>query len=276
MKIILHGGAGRWKNLEKGLEVVKRCAEEAMFAKDSLEAVVKAIVCMENSGALNAGIGSVLDLMGYRSLDAGIMTSDGKVGAVANVRFTRNPILLAKEVMEMKEVLISGHGADMLAIKKGLPPLPPPSEELIRRYNELKKNIPKEFSWISDTVGAVAFDGKIIAAGTSTGGLWLKFPGRIGDTPIPGAGFYAKRVGCSSTGIGEKIIMTMPCLKLDMYYDGDLEKAMDRVMKEVEESVGKDTMGFIAISEKGEIGFRYNTKAMPVAIVEDGEIKVYH
>ena len=276
MKVILHGGAGRWKDLDKALEVLETCARKASEARNPLDAVLRAVVCMEDSGVLNAGRGSVMDLMGYRSLDAGIMSSDGKVGAVANVRFTRNPILLAREVMDMKEVIISGHGADMLAIKKGLPPLPPPSEELIRKYKELKKNLPKELSWISDTVGAVAFDGKLIVAGTSTGGLWLKFPGRIGDTPIPGAGFYARRVGCSSTGIGEKIIMTMPCLKLDMYYEGDLEKAMDKVMEEVERTVARDTMGFIAISEKGEVGFRYNTRAMPVAIVEDGKIELFH
>ncbi len=274
MKIILHGGAGRWRELDKALDVLEECAKKAMNARDPLEAVIKAITCMEDSGALNAGRGSVLDLMGARSLDAGIMTSDGKIGAVANVRFTRNPILLAKEVMNMREIIISGHGADMLAIKKGLPPLPPPSEELVRKYNELKKGIPKEFSWVADTVGAVAFNGRTIVAGTSTGGLWLKFPGRVGDTPIPGAGFYARRVGCSSTGIGEKIIMSMPCLKLDMYYDGDLERAMDKVMDEVEKTVGGDSVGFIAISERGEIGFRYNTKSMPVAVVEEGKVRV--
>ena len=105
--LILHGGAGVWRVsavVDKAVETVKKCTEHAWSVlierNSALDAVVEAVVCMENSGFLNAGYGSTLNLLGERELDAGVMTSTGLLGAVASVKSTRNPTLLARIVAE--------------------------------------------------------------------------------------------------------------------------------------------------------------------------------
>lgn len=310
--LILHGGAGAWRirpGVEKAVEAVRDCTARAWtvleYTGNAIEAVVEAVRCMEDSCYLNAGCGSVLNLLGERELDAGIMTSTGLIGAVAAVKATRNPIVLAKLVAEKTpHLLLAGEGADRLALVHGLPPLPPPPQHVVERYREvLKKVISEEpsdpyFAGIKrfvfsttifqqlasslagagDTVGAVAVDDRgLLAAATSTGGIILKLPGRVGDTPIPGAGFYAtSRVACSSTGIGEFIIRSMPCSRLDQEYSStsSLEVALAKVMEHVEKTVGSNTLGFIAVSRDGEIAYAYNTEAMLIGYVEKGEVRV--
>ncbi len=310
-RILLHGGAGSWKTSpvkEKAMEVVRRCTEHAykvLLNSGASDAVVEAVKCMEDSGYLNAGWGSVLDLFGGRSLDAGYMDSMGNIGAVAAVTATRNPVVLARIVaLETPHILLGGEGADRLAILKHLPPLPPPPKHVSERYRQaleklfkgevraygkailefLSKNkdyeaLVRSIAEIGDTVGAVAIDANgLLAAAVSTGGIILKLPGRIGDSPIPGAGFYAStETACSATGWGEQIIRSMPCMMLDRFYNetGDFEKALDKTIEYVESAVGKDTMGFIAISKNGELGWRYNTEAMLIGYVdEEGKIVV--
>mgnify|MGYP001772533686 CR=1 FL=1 len=310
--LILHGGAGSWRESE-----VKSLAEQAVHdctsrawrrlgeGAGAVEAVVEAVKCMEDSGVLNAGWGSTLNLLGGRSLDAGLMSSEGLLGAVANVKYTKNPILLAKIVAEeTPHVLLAGDGADLLAATKGLPPLPPPPKHVVERYyTALKKLLNGEVSTqyyskilehlrknsiyssiselgaLGDTVGAVAVDDRgVLAAATSTGGVILKLPGRVGDTPLPGAGFYAsKRVACSSTGIGEMIIRTMPCLKLDLEYDKHLSvyELAKAVVDYVSSTVGPDALGFIAVDAAGNGFYGYNTEAMLVGYVNSkGEVVV--
>ncbi|MEM1675201.1 MAG: isoaspartyl peptidase/L-asparaginase [Desulfurococcaceae archaeon] len=311
--IILHGGAGKWSIIsserrEKALSTIEKCTKIGWSIledeNNALKSVVEAIKCMEDSGVLNAGWGSVLNLLGERSLDAGLMTSSGLIGAVANVKATRNAIELARIVAEeTPHILLVGDGADELARLKKLPPLPPPALHVIENYKNfckkllnreptrsyiedlqlfLEKNriylelIEKTIS-VYDTVGACAIDdNELIVAGVSTGGLLLKIPGRVGDSAIPGAGFYAtKNIACSATGIGEKIIRTMPCLRLDLEYvsTGDLELASDRVIDYVNKTVGKDSLGFIAVSRDGDITWRYNTEAILIGYVINGEVK---
>jgi len=310
-RILLHGGAGSWKDSsvkEKAMEVMHRCTRHAykvLLNSGASDAVVEAVRCMEDSGYLNAGWGSVLDLLGGRSLDAGYMDSTGNVGAVAAVIATRNPVVLARIVaLETPHILLGGEGADRLAILKHLPPLPPPPKHVYERYRQaleklfkgevkvygkailefLSKNkdyeaLVRSIARIGDTVGAVAIDANgLLAAAVSTGGIILKLPGRIGDSPIPGAGFYASaETACSATGWGEQIIKSMPCMMLDRFYNetGDFEKALDKTIEYVESTVGKDTMGFIAVSKNGELGWRYNTEAMLIGYVdEEGKIVV--
>lgn len=303
--IILHGGAGAWKTrpgVEKAVETVRNCTEQAWISlsktNNSLVAVVEAVKCMEDSGYLNAGYGSVLNLLGERELDAGLMTSTGLMGAVGGVKYTKNPILLANIIAsETPHVLIIGEGADRLARVLNLPPLPPPPRHVLERYREtlrkllrgelgenyylaLRKFIESSSQYREltrsilespDTVGAVAVDDNgVLSAATSTGGILLKLPGRMGDTPIPGAGFYAtSRTACSATGIGEFIIKTMPCLRLDLAYDTerDLEKAVVKVYEYVEKTTGSNTMGFISIDEGGNMAYAYNTEAMLIGYV---------
>ncbi len=311
-RIILHGGAGSWRNTpvkEKAIETVKECtvkAYEILEDKDALTAVVSAVKCMEDSGYLNAGWGSVLDLYGGRSLDAGLMTSNGLIGAVAAVTATKNPILLAEIVaLETPHILIGGLGADMLAYKYNLPPLPPPPQHVWRRYKEILdkllrgeaktrygrelvkyintrrevEDLLREIAGLHDTVGAVALDDEgVLAAAVSTGGVIMKLPGRIGDSPVPGAGFYAtSRVACSATGYGEQIILSMPCLRLADYMEKglDFDEALDKVLEYVNKTVGSNTMGFIAVNSNGEVGWRYNTEAMLIGYIDEkGEVVV--
>lgn len=310
--LVLHGGAGSWRESrvrEKAVKSVEECtrrAWEILEEKDAVTAVVAAVKCMEDSGYLNAGWGSVLDLEGGRSLDAGLMASNGLIGAVAAVTATKNPVLLAQIVaVETPHILMGGWGADMLAREYGLPPLPPPPSHVWERYREVLSRILggeaktrygrslveylrrnnrlaralREITGLGDTVGAVAVDDEgLLAAAVSTGGVILKLPGRIGDSSIPGAGFYATgKVACSSTGYGEQIIRAMPCLRLADYVERglSLEEALDKTIEEVNSLVGKDTMGFIAVDAEGRIGWRYNTEAMLVGYVdEQGRVRV--
>ncbi|MEM4558314.1 MAG: isoaspartyl peptidase/L-asparaginase [Desulfurococcaceae archaeon] len=308
--LILHGGAGAWRirpGVEKSIEAVKVCTERAWRVlektSNAVDTVVEAVKCMEDSGFLNAGYGSALNILGERELDAGLMSSTGLMGAVAAVRATRNPVLLAKLVAEKTpHVLLAGENADRLAIAYGLPPLPPPPPHVVERYKDALRKVfreepgdpyyrllrsfvensnafhrlVQELINVYDTVGAVALDDRgVLAAATSTGGILLKLPGRVGDTPIPGAGFYAgSGTACSSTGIGEQIIRAMPCLRLDQEYmlTGSLEKAVSRVMEHVEKNVGSNTMGFIAVDKEGNVAYAYNTEAMLIGYVHKGEI----
>jgi len=261
-------------------------------------------VCMENSGYLNAGYGSSLNLLGERELDAGIMTSTGLIGAVAGVKSTRNPILLARIIAEkIPHILLVGENADKLAFLYGLPPLPPPPQHVVERYREaIKKLVNNEISdsyykaiyefikhgvyfrivsellGVHETVGAVALDdNNVLATATSTGGIILKIPGRVGDTPIPGAGFYAdENIACSATGIGEYIIKTMPCLRLSLEYreQNNLVDALSTVVDYVNKTAGPDTMGFIGVDKTGRVLYAYNTEVMLIGYIYRGEVQV--
>jgi beta-aspartyl-peptidase (threonine type) len=310
--LIIHGGAGAWRIsalVERAIEAIRKCTEQAWRVlsehNNSLDAVIEAVVCMENSGYFNAGYGSTLNLLGERELDAGLMTSTGLLGAVAAVKSTRNPILLARIIAEKTpHILVAGENADKLALLYNLPPLPPPPQHVVERYRDVLKKLVREeitdsyykslsslirggvfFKLINDilnvydTVGAVAVDdNSVLATATSTGGVLLKLPGRVGDTPIPGAGFYAdKNIACSATGIGEYIIRTMPCLRLSLEYEkqNDAEKALNSVVDYVNRTAGSNTMGFISVDKTGKILYAYNTEAMLISYVYRGEVKVF-
>lgn len=310
--LIIHGGAGAWRvrpGVEKSIEAVKNCTKQAwsilIGSNNALDAVVEAVKCMENSGYLNAGLGSVPNILGERELDAGLMTSTGLIGAVAAVKATRNPIMLARIIAEKTpHVIIAGENADKLSLVFGLPPLPPMPAHVVERYKDsLKKvfggdisesyyealktfvennrlfyDVVRSLMNVFDTVGAVAVDDNgLLAAATSTGGVMLKLPGRVGDTPIPGAGFYASNsIACSATGWGEFIIRSMPCLKLHLEYEAtrDIRVALSRVMEHVNKSVGLNTLGFIGVNERGDLFYAYNTEAMLIGYVASGEVVV--
>lgn len=307
--LVLHGGAGAWREsevLEQAKRAIADCASRAwsvlLASNSALEAVVEAVRCMEDSGYFNAGAGSAPDLLGDRTLDAGLMTSTGLLGAVAAVRATKNPILLARLVAERTpHVLLAGEGADQLARLLGLPPLPPAPPHVYSRYSRALKRLisggldPRYYGRIleavkttplwralseaaGDTVGAVALDeAGVLAAATSTGGVILKLPGRVGDTPIPGAGFYAgRRVACSATGYGEFIIRSMPCLRLEQLASAGvpLEEAAERVIAEATEAFGRDVMGFVAVDAGGRAVAKYNTEAMLTAFAGPGGVRV--
>ncbi|HDJ83939.1 MAG TPA: asparaginase [Desulfurococcaceae archaeon] len=291
--IVVHGGAGRWDVpnhiKEKALEVLKQAAEKGYSIIDNggaaFEAVVEAIKVLEDSELFNAGMGSVLNVLGEVEMDAGIM--DGKslrAAGVAAVSYPRNPIVLAKLVMEKTDhILIVGRGADRLAQAFGLEPRGEISDRIREKYNELIKNIDKVRYWkklrellpylgidVGGTVGAIALDREgNVAAGTSTGGIWLKLPGRVGDSPIPGAGFYADNRGgaASATGLGEVIIsMNLTRRIVELLASGSpIDEACINTMKDLTARFGAHTAGVIALDIHGDIIAVHNTEAMPYA-----------
>ncbi|MCX8195629.1 MAG: isoaspartyl peptidase/L-asparaginase [Acidilobaceae archaeon] len=292
--LAVHGGAGAWrlgvdgKLIEKTIEGALLRGSEAMRSGSCVDAVVEAIAFLEDSGILNAGTGSTLDYLGNVSMDAGIMAG-GKAGAVAIVSYPKNPIRLARIVMERTpHVLLAGPQADELARRVGLERHPGPSERALARWRALRE-LP-ESEWVRarveaakalgyDTVGAAALgpDG-CLAAGASTGGVSLKLPGRIGDSPIPGAGFYANEaVAVSATGIGETIILSMSSLRVANAYLqlGDLAEALRRVVAEHTARWGPNTLGLIAVSRRGEVGGEHNAEGMPWGYMKEGEIRVF-
>lgn len=276
--IAVHGGAGRARKIEPEekreienalIEALKR-GLEALRGGTSLDAVEEAVKSMEASGVFNAGKGAALNLKGEVELDAGIMWGkDLSVGAVASLRRTWNAVSLARVVMEKTDhVLLVGPGADALAERLGFEPHPGPSPRALRRYEEYRRLLASKeyYLWsrnysvaevfLGDTVGAVAIDSEgNLAAATSTGGLFLKLPGRVGDSPIPGAGVYAENgvVAVSATGIGEVILRSTLAARIaSLVRSGArVEDALREVVSSVTSKFGENTVGVIAIDGSG-------------------------
>ncbi len=262
--ILVHGGAGspeEWRDgcllaCEKGFSILKK-------GGPSLEAVIEAVKILEDDGRFNAGTGSILRIDGKTiEMDASLMDSSGRLAMVMAVRNVKNPVLLAKALLNTPHVAVAGEGADRLAEKFGLEPHPGPSEQAIKQYGRIKMILlnkrPEEISplwkgfehFISDTVGAVAMDRNgIFAVASSTGGASPMLVGRVGDTPIPGAGFYAGRLGAVAvTGIGEEIIKRLVARNVyDSIEKGmDLEKAVKDIIYSFPEEI---PVGIIAITK---------------------------
>ncbi|MFN3782167.1 MAG: isoaspartyl peptidase/L-asparaginase family protein, partial [Candidatus Kapaibacteriota bacterium] len=213
--IIVHGGAGTYSTDSSENHEIKKVLLSAVemgysileSGGSAIDAVESAIKILENSFIFNAGRGSVLNEEGFVEMDASIMEgSNLQAGAVAGVRDFPNPISLARLVMEKTpHVLFAGEGIDKLIKKFKLTKISPDSFKLQPKHKERKKSAKEKHG----TVGAVAIDmyGNI-SAGTSTGGVLNKMVGRVGDSPIIGAGTYAKNSTCgvSCTGLGEFFI----------------------------------------------------------------------
>jgi L-asparaginase / beta-aspartyl-peptidase len=281
--IVIHGGAGVMsKHLmnEQRQAEYKAKLEEALAAGEKLlqngatatDAVVEAIRIMEDSPLFNAGKGSVFTSEGKIELDASIM--DGKTlnaGAVARVTDIKNPILSAREVMENSDhVLLSGNGASEFAKKQALEIVhnkyfftPARFESLKQLQKEERKRTPADNT---GTVGCVALDkyGNL-CAGTSTGGMTNKKYGRIGDSPIIGAGNYANNQTCavSCTGHGEFFIRLGVAKDISAmmdYKNVTVQDASKEVIRKLGELGG--TGGVIALDSEGNISMEFNTGGM--------------
>lgn len=297
MIVAVHGGAGLWRVEERIKQEVKKALaaaiSEGLLAAErgsALDAVVAAVEYMEKSGLFNAGYGSVYAIDGRVYMDAGVMDGRSKrAGAVAAVEGVKSAVRLARYVLENTDhVIISGEGARLLAARAGLLEASYKfyTEEKNKRFQEVLQearrgnwHYKKIADFFGDTVGAVALDRDgNLAAATSTGGVWLKWPGRIGDSPIPGAGFWAENgVGAfSATGVGEVIIMTALSLRArdELIKTGDIGVALEKAIEFVTESYGPNTAGIIGIDSKGRPAYAYNTKAMARGWGKRGEIYV--
>ena len=273
--IAIHGGAGTItrKNMTPGKENAYRSKLKETLnvgysilnkGGTSLDAVEATIRIMENSELFNAGKGAVFTNAGTNELDASIMDgSNLKAGAVARVKTVKNPISAARKVMEETwHVMLSGDGADKFAKEQGLDIVDPSYFYTQRRWESLKKIQVEKHG----TVGCVALDKHgNLAAGTSTGGLTNKRWGRVGDSPIIGAGTYANNQTCavSGTGQGEYFIRGNVAYDVSaiMEYKGkSVGEAAQNVIRKLSDMGGNG--GIITMDSKGDISMPFNTAGM--------------
>lgn len=278
--IAIHGGAGSLQTgessrLEDDLRIalngVLRTGVEMLEAgRSSLDVVETVIALMEDDPLFNAGRGAVFNREGVNELDSSIMDGrDLACGAVAGVQRVRNPIRLARMVMERsRHVLLAGEGAERFGAEHGLEFVDPSYFFTERRWNSLQRLIDEEDAAPREggsTVGVVALDREgNLAAGTSTGGLTGKRFGRIGDSPIVGAGTYADNRSCaiSGTGVGEEFIRhgIARSIAAAMEFGGmTMEEAMRMAIEEtLEPGIG----GTIGVDAAGNISMQFNTESM--------------
>ena len=285
--LVIHGGAGVVRHdtpaNERAIRVALTQALENGYARlkagdSALDAVTAAITALEDDPHFNAGRGAVFTHDGRNELDAAIMDGDTlRAGAVAGVEHVKNPILLARAVMELSpHVMLSGAGAEEFAKEHGFALVDVSYFRTDARWQQLQQALKEdtakqphadvETARHFGTVGAVALDAQgHLAAGTSTGGMTDKRWGRIGDSPIIGAGTYANE-GCavSGTGWGEFYIRTVAahqiCMKVTQMRV-PLKRAAAEVINQEIPSMGGNG-GAIALDAEGHVAIPFNTDGM--------------
>ncbi|MSQ92917.1 MAG: isoaspartyl peptidase/L-asparaginase [Gammaproteobacteria bacterium] len=287
ISIAIHGGAGVISRAQMTAENERTYRADLERALDagyavlegggsSLDATVAAMRILEDSPLFNAGLGAVFNHDGINELDAAIM--DGatrKAGAVAGVRHIKNPIELARMVMDRSpHVLLTGEGAEEFALEQGVKLVPGSYFYTERRWKQLEEaqredklaSADEDIGFFS-TVGAVARDRQgNLAAATSTGGMTNKRWGRIGDSPIIGAGTYADNTSCavSATGSGEYFMRAVVaheiCARVRLTGVSAADAAKDVVHKMLVE-IGGDG-GVIVVDKNGELTMDFNTEGM--------------
>ena len=303
--LAIHGGAGGdgpWRGLTsldperiRSMRHVLQSIGDALDSGsiDALEAVTMAVELMENEPLFNAGIGSVLDEDGMVTMDASIMNGpDGAAGSVVNVRRIRHPIRAANCVLKQGwPVMLNSEAADVFAINNGVEEVKPSwlvtdlrQKQWGRwRENNARPGATDEDDSVLDhdlegmgTVGAVALDKNgDVAAATSTGGMTGKPKGRIGDTPIIGAGTWAdQHIAVSCTGVGEAFIRTCAAHRLASKFESGLtlDEACSDVLEAVEPIGGRG--GLIAVTTNGEVATPFQTMLMYRGVWMNGEITI--
>ncbi|MCY1699850.1 beta-aspartyl-peptidase [Lelliottia sp. SL45] len=289
--IAIHGGAGaitraklspeQEKRYVDALSAIVETGQRMLEAGESaLDVVTEAVRLLEECPLFNAGIGSVFTRDETHELDACVMDGNSlKAGAVAGVSHLRNPILAARLVMEQSpHVLMTGAGAEQFAAENGMERVPAETFSTPERYQQLldarsagitqlDHAAPLEERTKMGTVGAVALDkAGNLAAATSTGGMTNKLPGRVGDSPLPGAGCYANNanVAVSCTGTGEVFIRTLAAYDIAALMDyGNLSlaEACERVVMEKLPALG-GSGGLIAVDREGNVALPFNSEGM--------------
>jgi beta-aspartyl-peptidase (threonine type) len=274
--VVVHGGAGSSRKYEDGcVRAAQRALEELALGGGALDAAVTAVMVLEDDGRFNAGSGSVLCLDGATvEMDASIMDTRGRLGAVACVQSVKNPVLLARAVADTPHWLLAGEGAQRFARAIGhpahdtiserqheshrkllvelagsVPAMPGIDKNTFARFWNYKTPLDLPAGTAGDTVGAVvrAPDGHFAVAG-STGGSAPSLFGRVGDTPIVGSGFYAGPEGAvAATGIGEHIVRHLLAHTVYQWIAGGmpLAQALQRGIDLFEPEIA---VGLIAVS----------------------------
>ena len=281
--LILHGGAGarRERDYTREIahmgEVVAAMKARLDSGVSALDVAVEATVLLEDSGLYVAGRGASPNLAGAYELDASLMDgSTRKAGAVAALQGFRNPVVAARAVMDRTpHVMLTGEGASLFAFDQGLEPIADEAAWFTRAGQGEDNHPPGTLS--HGTVGCCVLDrdGRLAAA-TSTAGVFGKMPGRVGDTPIPGAGSWADgRVAVSGTGQGEYFIRVAACAQVSWRVGAGqtLAEAGRAVIEEIG-TMGGDG-GLIALDRDGNITAPFNSQGMKRAwLTPDGEIGV--
>jgi len=286
--LIVHGGAGTWKP-GSDAEAIAGTTAAVAAGGSALDAAIAAATTLENNPIFNAGTGAVLNFDGFVELDACVMVSDkSQVGAVTGLRRVKNPIVVARQVMEQTDhVMLTGEGATRFARVMGHadydPITPARRADWADKKNRLGESIGGDTpqrtlklrnflrahpEYAGGTIGAVAVDKRgVLCAATSTGGMTMKMVGRVGDAPLPGCGTYADKLAASSaTGTGEFVIRAMSCRQISdnvakgMTIQQAVDAALDYLGREFDADVG-----LIAIDAKGAPYGNHRTADMPHA-----------
>lgn len=294
--IIVHGGVGAVSH-DKEEAVIAGVRGAVIAGSDvlgssgsSLDAVEAAIKVLEDNPLFNSGTGSVLTFDGEVEMDAAVAYGPALgFGAIAGIKNIQHPISLARMVMEKTDhVLLQGSGSQEFARMMGIAPHNPVTEERRnqwRKYREkflrgdagdwpkLRALMKEHPEFMHGTVGAVAMDEKgSVTAGTSTGGVFLKLLGRVGDTPLPGAGTYATKFGgASSTGLGEsmmRVLITKTACDF-MRMGLDAQGAASGAVNMLSNILGTEA-GIIVVDNQGGVGFAQNTPQMVHAYFKQG------
>lgn len=271
--IAVHGGAGRWMACDRTLAVagVARAAAVGWHVLaaggSAFDAVVEAVASLEDDPIFNAGTGSVLNARDDVEMDASVMAGDTlAAGGVACIQRVRNPVLVAKRVLQASEcVLLAGPAATAFAREQGFEDYDPGRPRAAHAGRR------------GGTVGAVALDdaGRLAAA-TSTGGREGKPPGRVGDSPVPGAGNYADAAAAvSATGWGEQMLryVTAKDVATRIARGALPEPALREALDDMARRFG-EPIGAIALDARGRLGVVHGTEAMPHAWRCSGEPEV--
>jgi beta-aspartyl-peptidase (threonine type) len=286
--LVIHGGAGveRADMSAQDIQAARKALEEALRAghaqlkagKPAVDAVAATITVLEDAPMFNAGRGAVFTHDGKNELDSSIMDgATGKAGSVAGVHRVKNPIQLARLVMDKsKHVMMVGDGAETFATEQGVTLVDPSYFRTEKRWQQLQKALKEEASGQAHsnletakhfgTVGALALDAQgHLAAGTSTGGMTNKRYGRVGDSPVIGAGTYADtKCAVSGTGWGEFYLRSVAAFNIcaRVRFGGqDIASAAKAVINEEIPKAGGDG-GAIALSADGTAAFPFNTEGM--------------
>ena len=289
--LIAHGGAGKWRpgsdeDAIAGMKSAVRGGRAILVAGGSaLEAVCAAVVALEDNPIFNAGTGAVLNFDGFCELDACVMESrEARVGAVSGLQRVKNPILVARKVMEETDhVMLTGDGAERFARVMGFAHYDPVTpdrradwhdkrnrvdEVLGKHALKMRRFLKDHPEYAGGTVGAAAVDASgILAAATSTGGVTMKLVGRVGDSPIPGAGNYASAaIAASATGTGEFVLRSLATRAIAERVERGAPLA--DAMRSMLDQLGRDydaDVGFIAVDRAGTPVAMHRTRDMPHA-----------
>mgnify|MGYP002780618798 CR=1 FL=1 len=281
--LILHGGAGarRERNYDRETahmgEVVAAMKTRLDAGGSALDVAVEAVVMLEESGLYVAGRGASPNLTGAYELDASLMDgSTRKAGAVAALQGFKSPIRAARAVMDRTpHIMLAGEGAALFALDQGLEPIGDEAAWFTHAGQGEDNHPPGTLS--HGTVGCCVLDGAgRLAAATSTGGVFGKMPGRVGDTPIPAAGTWADgHAAVSGTGQGEYFIRVAACAQVGWRVAAG--QALDEAARAVIDEIGGlgGDGGLIALDASGRIADPYNSQGMKRAwLTTEGQIGV--